>query len=104
MASPRAAAASTRDPEEGIAGAWRWRGGWQRWLFPAVWLIYLGQTLGGIGDHSSGAGTVVGIVVLVTFAVGYLVALPIGVKGQRRTWVAIIALSCLVAIEAAFAH
>ena len=47
-----------------------------------MWLIYLGQTLGGIGKHSNGLVSLLGIVVLVAFAVCYLCALPFGVAGR----------------------
>ena len=107
MSTPGAAADDSvcaGDPEDDIAGSWRWRGGWQRWVFPAVWLIYLGQTLGGIGKHSSGTAAWAGVVVLVLFAIGYLVALPIGVDGQRRTWIGIVVLLALTAVESLFAH
>ncbi|MFT3851163.1 MAG: sensor histidine kinase [Ilumatobacteraceae bacterium] len=92
------------DTEDPASGAWQWRGGWQRWVFPAVWLVYLGQTLDGIRKHSSGASGAIGIVILVVFATGYLVALPTSVDGQRRTWTAIVVLVCLTGIESVFAH
>lgn len=106
MASASAASRSgdACETDESIPSAWQWRGGWQRWVFPAVWLIYLGQTLDGIGKHSSGTSAVLGIVVLVVFAIGYLVALPTSVDGQRRTWTAIVILVGLTAIESVFAH
>ncbi len=92
------------DPEEVIDGPWHWRGGWQRWIFPAVWLIYLGQTLGGIGKHTDGFASLVGIVILVAFAVGYLYGLPFGAAGQEHVWWVITALAVLTLAETFFAH
>ena len=92
------------DPEDGIDGAWRWRGGWQRWVFPSVWLIYLGQTLGGIGKHSDGFVSLVGILVLVAFSVCYLIGLPIGAAGERRTWLVIAVLVGLTLAEVSIAR
>src|SRR6476661_7201994 len=101
---PASSTGSTADPEDGIDGAWRWRGGWQRWVFPSVWLIYLGQTLGGIGKHSNGIVALLGIVVLVAFSVCYLFALPIGAAGERRTWLAIAVMVGLTLLEVPIAH
>jgi len=92
------------DPEEVIDGPWHWRGGWQRWIFPAVWLIYLGQTLGGIGTYTDGLASVVGIVILVVFAVGYLYGLPFGAAGQDHVWWVIAVLAVLTLAETFFAH
>ena len=55
-----------------------WGGGWRRYFFPGFWLVYLGQTVDGVGKHSHGAGAVVGYVIVVAFAACYLAALPMG--------------------------
>jgi two-component system sensor histidine kinase DesK len=52
-----------------------WGGGWRRYLFPGIWLVYLGETAGGIADHSSGVATIAGYVMLLAFCVAYLIAL-----------------------------
>ncbi|HKF31912.1 MAG TPA: sensor histidine kinase [Jatrophihabitantaceae bacterium] len=82
-------------------GAARWR----RIIFPAIWLIYLGQTANGVSKHSSGWAESVGYAVLVAFCVCYLLALPFAWAGQRkRFWALYAATVALVAIETVFAH
>ena len=62
-----------------------WGGnGWKRYFFPAFWLIYLGQTIDGVGKHSHGAHAVVGYVLVVAFAVTYLVALQFSWHADDR--------------------
>jgi two-component system sensor histidine kinase DesK len=82
--------------------------GWRRLLFPAVFLVYLGTTVGDIGQHSSGAGQVVGYVVLAAFCVAYVVALAFnrGTRGRDPTlfWVAYGAMCVLFVVETFFAH
>ncbi|MDQ6937187.1 MAG: histidine kinase, partial [Actinomycetota bacterium] len=86
-------------------GSWRHRGGWKRWVFPSVWLFYLGQTLGGIGHHAHGMGVVAGIAILVVFAAVYVVALPLGWReASGLIYVSIAIMIVLTAAETPFAH
>ena len=50
------------------------RSGWKRYVFPGIWLVYLVQTLVGAHRHSDGLLTIVGYVLVVIFAAGYLTA------------------------------
>jgi two-component system, NarL family, sensor histidine kinase DesK len=64
-----------------------WGSGWRRYFFPGFWLVYLGQTVEGVSKYSSGAGAVVGYVLVALFAACYLAALPMGwVNGGRLFW------------------
>lgn len=83
----------------------KWAGGWRRWAFPGIWLIYLAQAIGGVHTHSSGAGAVVGYVVVVAFAGCYLGAIGSG-WAQRitRFWWLYGTTFALTAIEAVFAR
>jgi two-component system, NarL family, sensor histidine kinase DesK len=83
----------------------RWGGGWRRFVFPAVFLVYLGQTAHGLSVHSAGAELVVGAVLLGAFCVGYLVAISLTFGGARRPfWAIWTALLALMLAELAFAH
>ncbi|HVH00662.1 MAG TPA: hypothetical protein VM844_07830, partial [Miltoncostaeaceae bacterium] len=79
-------------------------GGWRALLFPAVWLVYLAQTAGGVADHASGAAAVAGYAGLALFAAGYVVALSLTRVGSRRYWCIAIAMTLLTAGEAVIAH
>ena len=81
-----------------------WGGGWRRYVFPAFWLVYLGQTARG-ARTSHGAAAVVGYLIVVAFAACYLVALPLGWGGQRAA-VLVLYVVCvaLTVAEAFFAH
>ena len=79
-------------------------GGWRALLFPAVWLVYLAQTAGGVADHASGAAAVAGYAGLALFAAGYVVALSLTRVGSRRYWCIAIAMALLTAGEAVIAH
>jgi two-component system, NarL family, sensor histidine kinase DesK len=63
-----------------------WSAGWQRYVFPSVWLVYLGQAIAGVHRHSSGASAVAGYVVVAAFGVCYLLALPVGWQHRNRTF------------------
>lgn len=83
----------------------RWASGWRRWLFPAIWLAYLGQTVGGVVEHSSGVAEIVGLVVLGLYAVGYLLALPAGWSGESRQFRLIfVGMVVLSIVEIPLAH
>ncbi len=80
--------------------------GWRRWVFPAIWLVYLGQTVAGVHDHSAGAGAVVGYVIVGVFAVGYILAIGTQWRehGDSRFWQLYLGLIALTVIETFFAH
>ncbi|MGH8960984.1 MAG: sensor histidine kinase [Jatrophihabitantaceae bacterium] len=87
-------------------GLWSvWAGGWRRWAFPGLWLIYLIQTAGGVHDHSSGVAAVVGYVIIGAFAVCYLAAIASGWEQRtRRFWWLYGATFVLTGVETIFAH
>lgn len=68
--------------ERWVADRRRWANGWRRLLFPGVFLLYLGQTVGGVLRHTDGVWTVVGLVGLAVFCVAYLVSLPDALGGM----------------------
>lgn len=83
----------------------QWTGGWRRWLFPGLWLVYLGQVIGGLARHTSGVGLVAGLVILAAFSFCYLVALPTAwTEDRRRFWLCFAAMLVLTALESIFAH
>jgi len=92
---------STRDIEQQRRRWW----GWRRFVFPGIWLIYLGQTAGGIGKHSSGWWQAGGFAILAAFCWCYLEALPAAwASNTRRFWTMYAAMVLLCAAEAPFAH
>jgi two-component system sensor histidine kinase DesK len=95
------------DPRTGVAESWHKQhdGGWRRWVFPSVWLIYLVQTVSGVHKHSSGALAVLGYLIVAVFSVGYVVALPLGWRDARRPVILAVAALCgLTAVECVLAH
>jgi two-component system, NarL family, sensor histidine kinase DesK len=82
-----------------------WGGGWRRWAFPGIWLIYLAQTVGGVHKHSTGAAALAGYLIVVVFAVCYLSAIPSGWNGtRRRFWLLYLSGFALTGLEAIFAQ
>jgi two-component system sensor histidine kinase DesK len=81
---PRSADCSPGEIHDEISRMWS--SGWQRYVFPSVWLVYLAQTVSGVHEHSSGVAAVVGYLIVVAFAVGYLAALPMGWQHQYRAF------------------
>jgi two-component system, NarL family, sensor histidine kinase DesK len=82
-----------------------WRSGWRRYVFPSIWLIYLGQTASGVQQHSHGWAAVAGYLIIVAFAACYLAALPSGWSGNRtRFWWLYGATLVLTALELPLAH
>lgn len=96
---------SDRAGDEVVRDQRGWAGGWRRWVFPGIWLIYLGQTVSGVSQHSSGVGAVVGYLLVVVFASLYLWLLPtVWLGPTRRFWIGYASLYVLVAAEAVLAH
>ena len=62
-----------------------WAGGWRRWTFPALWLVYLAQTAGGVSRHAGGGWAVVGYVIVAAFAATYLLAIGAG-WAEQDAW------------------
>jgi two-component system sensor histidine kinase DesK len=78
---------------------------WARFVFPGIWLVYLGQTISGVQKHSHGMAALAAYLILAAFALAYLIALPQGWHGNHnRYWVIIGVMCALVAAEAVFAH
>lgn len=94
------------DPEANVdAERRKWQRGWRRLVFPGIFLVYLGQTAGGVGKHSSGWAAAAGYAMLIAFCVVYLTALPAIWSGRRRRfWVCFAGLVVLCAAETLFAH
>lgn len=82
-----------------------WTGGWRRWVFPGIWLIYLAQTGYGVHKHAAGAGAVAGYLIIAAFAANYVIALATLWTGNRRLfWMLYAAAFVLTAAETIFAH
>jgi len=82
-----------------------WGGGWRRWAFPGIWLIYLAQVVGGVAKHSDGADEVVGYVIIGLFAVIYLASIPAGWDNAHKTfWSLYVVAILLTVIELLIAH
>jgi two-component system sensor histidine kinase DesK len=83
----------------------KWRQGWRRFVFPSIWLVYLGQTVGGVSRHSSGWWQAVGIAIVLAYCWCYLQALPATWNSQqRRFWTFYAVMIVLCAAETPFAH
>jgi two-component system sensor histidine kinase DesK len=83
----------------------KWRGGWRRFVFPGIWLVYLVQTANGIQRFTHGPVAIVGYAILIAFCALYLIAMPI-VWQSRRTgfWIVFGGLVALCVAETPFAH
>lgn len=82
-----------------------WSGGWQRYVFPSVWLIYLAQTVDGVHRHASGASAIAGYLIVAAFGVCYLLALPVGEAHKLGSfWALYGALLTLTLAECFFAR
>jgi two-component system sensor histidine kinase DesK len=82
-----------------------WDTGWRRYIFPAFWLIYLGETISGIDKHSSGIAAIAGYLIVGAFAVSYLFALPLAWSARTRLfWTLYCTGLALTAAECFFAH
>lgn len=77
--------------------------------FPGVFLVYLAQTAVGVGTHTDGALTVLGLALLVVFCGCYLVALaqwngPTSIGVSRRAWGLFATMVALTVAVAPLAH
>jgi two-component system, NarL family, sensor histidine kinase DesK len=82
-----------------------WRGGWRRYVFPGLWLIYLAQTVDGVHKHSHGFAAVAGYAVVAGFIACYLLAFPCAWTGDsRRFWLLYVGAYLLTGAETFFAH
>lgn len=83
----------------------QWRTGWRRFVFPGIWLVYLGQTVHGVSVHSSGVAEAAGYAIIVAFGACYIVALPAVWGGHRRLfWTLYLAMYLLCGLATLFAH
>jgi two-component system sensor histidine kinase DesK len=81
------------------------RAGFMRYVFPGLWLIYLGQTVSGVDKHSHGAAAAAGYTIIGAFVVLYLVALPAAWSDNKpRSWTLYVIAWLLFAAELPFAH
>lgn len=79
---------------------------WKQLVFPAVFLIYLLQTVSGVFKHSSGLGVVIGILLVPAFCFCYLAAMVTGRNESpaHRFWLWYWSMIGVTALEAVFAH
>ncbi|WAX55644.1 sensor histidine kinase [Jatrophihabitans cynanchi] len=82
-----------------------WGGGWRRWAFPGIWLIYLAQVVGGVAKHASGAVEIAGYAIIGVFAIIYLAAIPAGWENAHKTfWSLYVVTLLLTGVELLIAH
>jgi two-component system sensor histidine kinase DesK len=80
-------------------------GGWRRWAFPGIWLIYLAQTVAGVHKYSAGVGAIAGYVIVGAFAICYVIAIGTRWNDQTRLfWQMYSAAIALTVAETFFAH
>lgn len=79
---------------------------WHDWVFPGLWLIYLGQTVDGVNRYSHGAAAGLGYALLPVFAFAYLAALnSTWEHGRGRFfWPTFLTAIAITAVEAVLAH
>jgi len=82
------------------------RTSWHDWVFPGLWLVYLGQTVHGVSVHSHGAAALAGYVIITAFAFCYLLTLNQSWDGSHGHlfWIAFAAIIVLALVEPIFAH
>lgn len=79
--------------------------GWQRWVFPGIWLVYLTRTATGVATYSAGWPAILGYAIIVAFAALYLYIVRFLAYGDLRTFLPLFAIACaLTAAELVFAH
>ncbi|TAM80749.1 MAG: sensor histidine kinase [Jatrophihabitans sp.] len=82
-----------------------WGGGWRRWVFPGIWLIYLVQTAADVDRYSSGAAAVAGYGIIVAFCACYLGAISSGWELRiGRFWLLFCVAAALTGVETIFAR
>ena len=82
----------------------RWGTGKRRLLFPAIFLVYLLETVAGVVSHSHGAWEIVGFAIVVVFGALYLLTIPAVWSGnKRRFWSFYGAVVGLTVVELLFA-
>ncbi|CAN5530779.1 sensor histidine kinase [soil metagenome] len=82
-----------------------WPKGWMRLVFPAVFLIYLVQTVAGVLSYTDGLLTWLGMTILALFAVCYIGCTASGTGGRyREFWRWYAALVVLFLLELPLAH
>jgi two-component system, NarL family, sensor histidine kinase DesK len=70
-----------------VATERRWTQGWRRFVLPAVFLVYLGYVAQSVAKNNHGSAALVGYVILVAFAVAYLLLVAGGPDGgSARFW------------------
>jgi two-component system sensor histidine kinase DesK len=93
------------DPAGDTAPWGRRLSGWQRIVFPGIWLVYLAQTASGIAKHSSGWAAGVGYALLAAFCALYLYAVRYLSFTDWRRFLPLFGGACaLTAAETVFAH
>ncbi|HEX2306880.1 MAG TPA: histidine kinase [Jatrophihabitantaceae bacterium] len=82
------------------------RTSWHDWVFPGLWLVYLGQTVHGVSVHSHGAAALVGYAIIIAFAFGYLLTLNQSWDGSHGHlfWISFTSIIVLAMAEPIFAH
>jgi two-component system, NarL family, sensor histidine kinase DesK len=82
------------------------RTSWHDWVFPGLWLVYLGQTVHGVSVYSHGAAALAGYVIIIAFAFFYLLTLNQSWDGSHGHlfWISFAAIILLALVEPIFAH
>jgi hypothetical protein len=82
-----------------------WFGRSARWLFPAIFLVYVLQTVTGVSRYSTRTAAVVGYVGIGVFCSSYLLLLTtIGGQNERRFWMCFAVMIIVCIIELVIAH
>ena len=90
-------------PVDVVHAARLWGGTrWGRYVFPGFWLVYLGQAVQGVANHSHGVAAAAGYTIVVVFALAYLVALPLGRAGLSVPYWSLYALTVVLMIAECF--
>jgi two-component system, NarL family, sensor histidine kinase DesK len=82
------------------------RTSWHDWVFPGLWLVYLGQTVHGVSVHSEGVAALVGYAIIIAFAFCYLLTLNQSWDGSHGHlfWISFTAIIVLALVAPIFAH
>jgi two-component system, NarL family, sensor histidine kinase DesK len=83
----------------------RWGTGKRRLVFPAVFLVFLLQTVGGVADNAHGVWAVVGYAIVVLFSIAYLTSVKaVWGDDKHRFWLLYGTLVGLTVAELVIAH